>query len=62
MRILVVDDKQSLSELVAQFLGQSYDVTTTENGMDALSYMQAGNIPDLIISQTLRCPKWTVLN
>ena len=33
MKILVVDDKQSLSELVSQFLGQSYQVTTMEDGM-----------------------------
>ncbi len=50
MKILVVDDKQSLSELVAQFLGQSYQVNTTENGMDAMTWLQEGNIPDLIIT------------
>ena len=50
MKILVVDDKQSLSELVSQFLGQSYNVTTTEDGLAALSWMQDGNIPDLIIT------------
>ena len=50
MKILVVDDKQSLSELVSQFLGQSYKVHTTEDGLAALSWMQDGNIPDLIIT------------
>jgi DNA-binding response OmpR family regulator len=50
MKILVVDDKQSLSELVAQFLGQSYDVTTVENGLLAMNWLQGGNMPDLIIT------------
>lgn len=50
MKILVVDDKQSLSELVAQFLGQSYDVITVENGLAAISWLHEGNMPDLIIT------------
>ncbi len=50
MEILVVDDKQSLSDLLAQFLGQSYKVTTTENGLAALAWLQEGNLPDLIIT------------
>ncbi|UII77105.1 response regulator transcription factor [Flagellimonas sp. HMM57] len=56
MKILVVDDKQSLSDLVSQFLGQSYDVTTMEDGLAALAWMQEGNIPDLIITD-LEMPK-----
>lgn len=50
MKILVVDDKQSLSELVAQFLGQSHNVTTVENGLAAITWLQEGNLPDLIIT------------
>ena len=50
MKILVVDDKQSLSAMVAQFLGQKHEVTTKENGLEALEYLQDGHIPDLIIS------------
>lgn len=50
MNILVVDDKQSLSELVAQFLGQAHNVTTMENGLAAISWLQQGNLPDLVIT------------
>ena len=50
MKILVVDDRQSLSDLVAQFLGRAYHVTTVENGMQALGSLQGGNVPDLIIT------------
>lgn len=50
MNILVIDDKKSLSDLVAQFLGQSYQVTVKDNGMDAMSWLQAGHFPELIIT------------
>jgi len=50
MKILVVDDKQTLSDLLAQFLGQKHHVTTKKNGLEALQWLQQGDIPDLIIS------------
>ena len=50
MKILVVDDKEALSGMVAQFLGQSFEVETKKNGFEALSALQEGNIPDLIIT------------
>lgn len=50
MNILVVDDKQALSDLLAQFLGQKHKVTTKKNGLEALEWLQRGDIPDLIIS------------
>lgn len=50
MHVLVVDDKQSLSELISQFLGQTYEVTVMENGIKAIAWIQQGNVPDLIIT------------
>ena len=50
MKILVVDDKQTLSDLLAQFLGQKHHVVTKQNGLQALYWLQEGDIPDLIIS------------
>lgn len=50
MNILVVDDKRTLSDLLAQFLGQKHDVITKVNGLEALQWLQEGDIPDLIIS------------
>jgi DNA-binding response OmpR family regulator len=50
MKILVVDDKHTLSDLLAQFLGQKHKVTTKKNGLEALEWLQQGDIPDLIIS------------
>ena len=50
MKILVVDDKHTLSDLLAQFLGQKHHVVTKSNGLEALQWLQKGDIPDLIIS------------
>lgn len=50
MEILVVDDKQPLSDLIAQFLEQTYNITTVENGLAAFAWLQQGNLPDLIIT------------
>lgn len=49
-KILFVDDKPSISRLVVQFLKKSYDVTTWEDGLHALSWLQDGNMPDLILT------------
>ncbi len=49
-KILIVDDKPSISRLIVQFLSKTYDVTTKEDGLEALSWLQSGSIPDLIIT------------
>lgn len=48
--LLIVDDKPSISRLMIQFLNKSFKVTTQEDGLQALSWLQKGNIPDLIIT------------
>ena len=35
--------------LLENFLGNNYDVVTKENGMEALKWIQSGNVPDFII-------------
>ncbi len=50
MSILVVDDKQALSDMVAQYLRVNFEIHTKRNGFEAMKWMQAGNIPDLIIT------------
>lgn len=49
-KILIVDDKPSISKLIVQFLKRTYNVTTKEDGLEALSWLHAGDIPDLIIT------------
>ncbi|MFI2743092.1 response regulator transcription factor [Zhouia sp. PK063] len=49
-QILVIDDKAALSDLVAQFLSRTFDVTTKANGLEALAWLQQSHMPDLIIT------------
>ncbi|NRA48181.1 MAG: response regulator transcription factor [Phaeodactylibacter sp.] len=57
-KILMVDDKSSISDLIVQLLKTSYDVESRSNGVEAMAYLQDGNLPDLIISD-LEMPQMT---
>src|SRR5947209_15659607 len=49
-RILIVDDDQSIRATVAMLLaGKGYEISTVENGFDALLQMKS-KVPELIIS------------
>ena len=52
MLILVVDDEESLCDLLAEVLGERYEVIKAFNGKDALEMVLA-NPPDLIISDIM---------
>jgi DNA-binding response OmpR family regulator len=49
-KLLVVDDKSSISNLLVQFLSNQYSVETKEDGLEALTWLQQGNIPDVVIT------------
>lgn len=49
-KILAVEDDSYMQLIIKKFLSKSYDVEICPTAMDALSYIQNGNIPDLIIS------------
>jgi DNA-binding response OmpR family regulator len=49
-KILIVDDKPSISDLLVQFLKNTYELETRTDGMEALMWLQDGNIPDLILT------------
>ncbi|MHC1774066.1 MAG: PleD family two-component system response regulator [Lentimicrobium sp.] len=51
--ILAIDDEAVIRKLLENFLGKKYEVTTKANGIEAMSYIQSGNIPDLIICDIL---------
>lgn len=48
--MLVVEDDVYMQAILSEFLGETYEVEILSNGMEALAYLQNGNIPDLIIS------------
>lgn len=49
-QILVVDDELSNLKLLNFLLSKEYDVVIKQNGADAISWLEEGNDPALIIS------------
>jgi DNA-binding response OmpR family regulator len=56
IKILVVEDDAYMQVILSEFLSSTYETELMANGMEALAYLQNGNIPDLIISD-LNTPK-----
>lgn len=52
-KILIVDDKTEFRRLTKTILSTNYLVESAENGVEALSLLQSGNIPDLIVSDLM---------
>ena len=48
-QILVIEDENSLRLLLSSFLRKHYAVESRKDGLDALTWMSKGNIPDVII-------------
>lgn len=52
-KILIIDDISEFRRLTKAILLNKYEVESAENGIDALSLLQNGNIPDLIVCDLL---------
>lgn len=48
--IIIVEDDVFIQSILNQSLSGQYYLTTCNNGIDAVSFLQKGNIPDVIIS------------
>jgi len=48
-KILVIDDERTIRVLLENFL-KDYIVTTKNDGLEGLSWLQEGNMPDLIVA------------
>ncbi len=48
-KILAIDDEKSIRFIIENTFNKEFDVVTMTNGMDALFYLQSGNMPDVII-------------
>lgn len=55
-KILIVEDDLYMQAILNEFLSATYETKICSDGMDALAFMQSGNLPDLIISD-LNTPK-----
>jgi CheY-like chemotaxis protein len=54
--ILVVDDEEGVRMLLEHYLSEDYNVISKEDGSDALSWINQGNNPDLVLAD-LEMPK-----
>ncbi len=51
--ILVIDDEIDALTLLSRVLGTMFDLVTKHDGDEALKWLQAGNVPDLIITDVM---------
>jgi DNA-binding response OmpR family regulator len=49
-QVLLIDDNQSISTLIASLLREEYDVTVKHNGLDAMLWLGQGHLPDVILA------------
>jgi DNA-binding response OmpR family regulator len=56
IKILIVEDDQFMKAILQKFLSTTYEIVIKSDGIEALAFMQSGNIPDIIISD-LNTPK-----
>ena len=49
-QLMVIEDDLAIKTLLCTVLEYNFVVTAFENGMEALSSMQKGNVPDIIIT------------
>ena len=49
-KLFIIEDDIAIKTLLYSVLEYSFEVTAFENGIEALAWMQQGNIPDIIIS------------
>ncbi|MBP6609767.1 MAG: response regulator transcription factor [Paludibacter sp.] len=52
-KVLIVDDKSEFRRLTKTILSSNYLVESAENGEEAISMLQTGYIPDLIVSDLM---------
>jgi DNA-binding response OmpR family regulator len=57
-KILLVDDKPTIGQVLTMYLGKEYDLIYFEDPLKAIDWLHEGNDPDLIISD-IRMPKMT---
>ncbi|GAB2705645.1 response regulator [Mucilaginibacter koreensis] len=60
-KILIVEDDAYMQLILKKFLSKSYEIEICTTAMDALSFLQSGNLPDLVITD-LNTPKLSGLD
>ncbi|UEG53805.1 response regulator transcription factor [Mucilaginibacter daejeonensis] len=60
-KILIIEDDNYMQLILRKFLGKAYELEICPSALEALSFLQNGNIPDLVISD-LNTPNLTGLD
>ena len=47
--VLIIEDHESIRLLLGNMLGKYYNVTTLKDGLEGMSWLVKGNLPDLIL-------------
>jgi len=50
LKIVVVEDEMTMQLILKKYLSTHYQVEIFKDGLDAMAFLQQGNVPDLIIS------------
>jgi len=50
LKVVVVEDDLAIKMLICKVLEHNFQVTAFENGLNALTFLQKGDLPDIIIS------------
>lgn len=50
IKIIVVEDEMTMQLVLKKYLGNEFEVEIFKDGIDAMAFLQQGNIPDLVIS------------
>lgn len=48
-RVLAIDDEPSVLMIIQHFFKEKFDVIVKNNAEDGIKWMQAGNLPDMVI-------------
>ena len=51
--ILIIDDEVDALTLLSRAIGTMFDLVTKHDGNEALKWLQAGNVPDLILTDVM---------
>ena len=56
LKLLIVEDDKFMQSILSKYFSNLFQLQIFSDGLDAFSYLQNGNIPDLIITD-LKTPK-----
>jgi len=49
-KVIIIEDDKYMQLILTEYLNKLYEIKTFNDGLDGLTYLHNGNMPDLIIS------------